>query len=148
MQQTGLKSGITDIGSTQYSCNFGFQQKITSDDKKPSTGDVFTKTGGIIEKSTGCTTNTPCYITAGSNSIEPVTVTVNEVSANPEILQGELKSEADLSFPPQNTPFGTPDNSIFGTFPEGGGGSPTSENSEPRDPLELCIDVHGCPEPQ
>jgi len=125
------------LGRDHYTCNFGLQQRITSSDYKPTVDDVFTSTGSLIGEITDCDSGT-CYIIAGSNSIKPITVKTNEKQPTDNI-------QITLEKANTNTQTNTLTNNIFGTFPEGGLGRGDVGD---RNPLEVCRERHGCPEPQ
>lgn len=119
----------TDVGLGQddYSCNFGFRQRVSALTQMPSNDEVYDITGSAVGDLNRCGVDINCYIVAGSNSIEPVQVTVNNIDPS-----GNIQTKLENAASPEAT-------SVFNPFPEGG------RTASPRNPLDVCRLNHGCP---
>lgn len=117
------------LGDDDYTCNFGFQQAITDSGLTPPNDDIFDSGGSPVTDPLSCGYGNTCHIIAGSNSIEPIEVTVNNIDPS-----GDIQTKLENAASPEAT-------SVFNPFPTGG----SSPGAEPRNPLFVCQRDHGCP---
>jgi len=111
---------------THFSCNFGFQQKVTDSSVLYSGVDPFRD----LEVVDTCDSS-PCYLVEGSDSSGDLRV---DASVSPDInYQDYIAAGADTTQ--------TGVEGVFQQFPTGGLGS----NSGTRNPLAVCQVDYGCP---
>ena len=95
----------------RYSCNFGFEQKVTDSKWLPLSDTVF----GAPD----CSTSDPCFIAAGSNEVGQINVTVGSVSPSEVDQPSYLGTETGISW-------------------KGIGDDPTSTGGDPTDLAQIA----------
>lgn len=115
------------LGDSSYSCNFGFQQEVSTAEYIPENDDVFSRTGGLIQNDNECASDlTYCYIVAGTDAEPPISTQVNTINTSTGIQNTLKNAAADTN----NVPY----NAVFNSFPTGGVGS---EVDIPRNPFSV-----------
>ena len=130
--QVPENSQVGSIGDSRYTCNFGFQQEVSSAEYIPddSVDPVFSRTGGLIQNDNECASDlTYCYIVAGTDAEPPISTQVNTVNTSTGIQNTLESAAADTN----NVPY----NAVFNSFPG------RFSDADVRNPLDVWNQTYG-----